>query len=71
MHRPRRTRRCTDEYGGIEYGGLPVNYSIFVILLYLNMFRQRSNADNLCAYAARHKSLKSATQSQSTPVFTK
>jgi hypothetical protein len=24
MHRPRRTRRCTDEYGGIEYGGLPV-----------------------------------------------
>jgi hypothetical protein len=24
MHRPRRARRCTDEYGGIEYGGLPV-----------------------------------------------
>jgi hypothetical protein len=21
-------RRCTDEYGGIEYGGLPVNYRI-------------------------------------------
>jgi hypothetical protein len=33
-------RRCTDEYGGIEYGGLPVNYSVSVITLYINIFRR-------------------------------
>lgn len=27
------------KYARIEYGGLPVNYSIFFILLYPNMFR--------------------------------
>ena len=31
-----------DEYGGIEYGGLPVNYSVFAIALSRNVFRSSS-----------------------------
>jgi len=32
-------RRCTDEYGGIEYGGLPVNCAVFAIMLYCKAIR--------------------------------
>ena len=32
-------RRCTDEYGGIEYGGLPVKYAVFLITLCPNDIR--------------------------------
>jgi hypothetical protein len=28
-----------EEYGGNEYGGLPVKYSVFVTLLYCNVFQ--------------------------------
>jgi hypothetical protein len=46
-------RRCTDEYGGIEYGGLLVKYSAFVIRLYslsgctATYFGMHYRADNL------------------------
>jgi hypothetical protein len=39
-HSPTYRRRAQhDEYGGIEYAALPVNYSIFVITLYINIVR--------------------------------
>jgi hypothetical protein len=41
-----------DEYGGIEYGGLPVNCRIFVIMLRGKAVHCVVNADNLDASAA-------------------
>jgi hypothetical protein len=52
-------RRCNDEYGGIEYGGLPVKYSAFVIRLYslsgctATYFGMHYRADNLAFDAVR------------------
>ena len=44
-------RRCTDEYGGIEYGGLPVDAAILSIPVQCNGFQIRKGATTIpCRY---------------------
>lgn len=45
MTLPNRLADC--EYGGIEYGGLPVNYCIYVIAMHRNVIHYSSSADKL------------------------
>jgi hypothetical protein len=39
LPRVARPRLLEEEYGGIEYGGLPVNYSVFAIRVCHSLFR--------------------------------
>ena len=36
----------SEEYGGIEYSGLPVNYAVFVMTRYPKRIRSMMAADN-------------------------
>lgn len=46
-------RRCTDEHGGIEYGGLPVDAAILSIPVQRNGFQIRKGATTIpCRYRA-------------------